>query len=132
MENLISVLILADCIYTITPPKIGRYSQPDKTNLKDFYPSLAEGAIVCDKSSCIKGKDYHKIMLEEPTVREFIKKGFKVSAGSMIPYREGSIVRKSEAIGYEDYFLIWEKKGARVGYRRKNKVVWNDGVEEDI
>lgn len=104
------------------------------TKLTPYFGDMAEGAVVIDKRPCIDHPDFYKMVIAGPMLRESLPAGHKKGFDDKepVPCENVNDCKGFDYIALDLYVRLWEDMGAKVGYRRGNKIVWNNGSESAI
>lgn len=106
--------------------------------LSDHYHELREGGIVIDKQPCLTRENAIRELLTSPYHNPAYPDGSYEVWEYMKGPRHVFLTKFPKEIGNGDtistdlYAAYWTALGARVGYRRGDTIVWDDGAIDAI
>jgi hypothetical protein len=103
--------------------------------LHAYYGDVREGGTIVDKRPCFAGeaKEAIHLVISGPMLELQLDNGMvKRFMGAMEKWDGMSEIHSFDYVSLNIYLEMWRKVGARVGIRRGDTIVWEDGVVESI
>ena len=101
--------------------------------LNNYYHYLIEGGVVMDKRPIIESDEFVGFVFRSPILKvslgeNMLSKCFEDTRR----FVEGDVLTDFDYVSTDLYLKYWRPKGVRIGFRRGNRIEWEDGKVEDI
>lgn len=105
-------------------------SIPDR-RLIPYLGDLCQGGVVLDKRPCVDKAGFFRLVVDGPLMKESLPGGTMIPHYSrqreIVPCLDASLAGCDAYVAKDIYVEMWKKFGARVGYRVKDTIHWDDG-----